>query len=562
MRYIYIILALILITIIAIYSLEYWQDRYPLFLGSYDIAYHANAAAAMERLGGWSRVNFWAGTGDATPNTYFPFLHMVSILLLDAGAGQYFLTYWWSWLMLPLSFAAVLIFAASVYGSRIALYLVLLMALSPVWLEKQWGLPPQALVFVLTPFVFLALAKKKYIAVAILTACCMATHFLGAILVPTLFLYALQSREARKPVFIMLGLFLLAGAPFIWFVAQRIAHADLPVRFAYPTFTESLSHALYRVFDVKRQFHGFMGWLAVAGLLICFVRTLSFPRKRESTSSYALLSSYFLASFPMALSYQEMRYWVGPALFIFPLLGGVALGTAHEWIERIALSFPRKLSFPRLTLSFPRKRESIFIFNLTMIIIIFLASHVLFSKLSTNPQQVKTPTLVYLRSPDIWQHPRQVFSMKDKEKIAQLVRERVEPDEYFWVDYSNNLNNYIAASAGRSTVKSIRLDRKATSLVEGIKLVVAKENPLSQPSPQGGEGKGEGYVFLSTINKEYNAYILKNNTAAAKVKLPKPLVTTGQLRISFIAMAVLILINMSFPSPRESGENGNLKYTL
>lgn len=460
----------------------------------------------MERAGGWTNVDYWAGVEENTPNTYFPFYHIVSVLILSFGASKVFLTYWWSWMMLPLSFIAVLLFTYRAYGPAVSLYSVILMGLSPVWLEKQWGMPPQALVYVLTPLVFWALAEKRFIIAMLLTVCCAATHFTGIFLLPFLLIYGLQSHEARKPVLIMLGALLILGLPFTGFIFQRFKHAQISIGFSNGALLNSIKAAFYKMLDIKTTFHVYLGWLALAGLAVtCFRR-----------KKFLILASYFIAIFSMAWTSQEMRFWTTPALFIFPLLGGVALGSAHEAIE--------KVKFGKLT-------------GFLFFILIFLGANAAFYYASDRYPQTKIPTLVYLKSPEVWQRPKLTITAEDREKITMLVNENVKKDEFFWIYSSNNVNSYIAMRTGRSTIKSITLEQNAMTLREGIKLIVSRDLPSSD------------YAMLDKINNEYNAYILADDSKAAKVKTPKPLVTVGQIRKIFIAIGIIILIDL-FNLPR------------
>lgn len=501
MKYVYCLLAIMIIVAISIFSLDYWQEQHPLLLEFYDIAFHANATVGMERAGGWTNVNFWAGVMELTPNVYFPFYHMASLLILDWRQDPSFLTYWWSWAMLPLSFITVLLFISMAYGARAGLYSVMLLALSPVWIEKQWGMPPQALVYVLTPLALLAVAKRRYLIAAILTICCAATHFTGLFLVPFLFLYGLQNRLARKPIFITLALLALVGSPFIWFIFQRFEHTGLSVVFS------GVRAAVNKLFEVKTSFHVYMGWLAVAGLVVCY-------RKRKE---FLVLPSYFLASFPLAMiSPHSMRFWTAPALFIFSLLGGVALGSAHDNID-----------------GSPRKARKIC--GLLFFVFVFLSANVFFYYASDRYPQTKIPSLAYLKMPGVWQRPGLTIDAQDRDRIAVLVDKYVAEDEFFWIESSNNVNNYMAMRTGRSTVKSITLDKNAMTLNEGIKLVVTREVP------------SKDYALLGMVDDEYDAYILADPAKAAKVIVPKPIITLRQIQWGFMAMAVLILADLFYP---------------
>lgn len=492
--------------IITFLSLSYWQDRYPLFIGFYDIAYHASSAVGFQRCGGFTLTNFWTGHSvEGSPYIYLPFFHIVGLLILSLGANPFFLTYWLSWLLLPLSFLSVLLFTYKAYGEKVAVYAVLLLSLSPLWMEKQWGLPPQSFVFVIIPLIFLALIKERYIIVALLTLACMATHFTGILLFPLLFLYALQNKRQRKPLLIMLGIILLAGLPGIWFAMRRISSGFVQIGLRESLIRDSLS----RLFGIG-WFHGYMGWLAILGLIICYLKK----------DKFLILPSCFLVFLPMAWTTRHIRFWGAPALFIFSLLGAVALGTFHSWLEK-------------------RKRGKLGSFGIFVLII--LSANIAFYYTSHSSVQLKTPTIIYLKTRDIWPKSKPLFSPGDRQKMIKLIKEKVNVDEFFYIDCSQNINNFVAAYTRRSTVLPYGLG----NIPEGMKLVVAGKSP-SRKSPSSPSSPSGDYAFLERINELFNAYLLTDSTRAAKVKVPRPLVKTGTIRIIFLVIAIAAFATLPF----------------
>lgn len=498
MKFFYLFFAIVLILIITFFSLCYWQDRYPLFIGFYDIAYHASTAVGFQRCGGFTLTNFWAGHSlEGSPYIYFPFFHIVGLLILSLGANPFFLTYWLSWLLLPLSFISVLLFTYKAYGEKVAVYAVLLLSLSPLWMEKQWGLPPQSFVFVIIPLIFLALIKERYIIVVLLSLCCMATHFTGVLLFPTLFLYALQNKHQRKPLLIILGIIFLAGLPGIWFAIRRISSGFVGIALQESLIRDSLS----RLFGIK-WFHGYMGWLAILGLIICYL-------KRDK---FLILPSYFFVFLPLAWTTKHIRFWGAPALFIFSLLGAVALGTFHSWLEKRGRGKLRSFG------------------SFAIFVLIFLAANIAFYYTSHPSVRLKTPTIIFLKNRDIWPKSKPLFSPGDRQKMIKLIKEKVNVDEFFSIDSSQNINNFVAAYTGRSTVLPYSLG----NIPEGMKLVVAGKSPSAD------------YAFLERINEKFSAYILTDSARAAKVKVPKPLVKTETIRIVFLVIAIAAFATLPF----------------
>jgi hypothetical protein len=126
--------------------------------------------------------------------------------------------------------------------------------------------------------------------------------------------------------------------------------------------------------------------------------------------------------------------------------------------------------------------------------------------------------------------------MKEKERIIELVKEYVAPDEFFYLHGSYYLNYYIAANSQRSSF----IPKVREELPGNIKLVIERFNAPSSD-----------YTFLEKVNEEFDfsAYILKDASKALKVKMSIPLIKTGQIKIVFMVLGALILIDL-FNLPR------------
>jgi hypothetical protein len=206
-----------------------------------------------------------------------------------------------------------------------------------------------------------------------------------------------------------------------------------------------------------------------------------------------------------------VRFWGLPAIVIFSLLGAVFFGTLHEAIE--------KIKFGKLM-------------GIGFFISVLIISGFLFYRLADIAIQLRTPTLVYLNRPDIWHYPR-VYSMKEKARIIELVKEHVAPDEFFYIHGSYYLNEYVSANSRRSAFFPKSIEDMPR---DNIKLVVERFNP---PSPD--------YKFLEKVNEEFDfsAYVLSDASQAARFTMPKPLIKTEQLKTIFIIMGLLVLIDLS-----------------
>ena len=501
MKYLYLFFAIAIIAAICFSSLAYWETRYPSFIEFYKIPFHISNAVGFLRCGGFTLTNFWAPSFvENNPNTYFPFFQLGEFLMLDKGISIHFLSYWLTWIFLPLALLTMFLFMATLYGARIAAYAIGFLSLSPLWAEHQWMNPPQSLVFILIPLIFLALLSKRYIAAFILILCCMATHTIGMVILLCLLLYAIHSKAQRKPILILLGIMLLLGLPLFWLIIQRIKFNELfSIGFAHGNIISSAKEALKTMLSIKNQNYVFLGWLALAGLVTCYVKR----------GKFLILPSYFFALFPMAWIQQEVRFWGMPAITIFCLLGAVFFGTVHEKIE--------KIKFGK-------------IIGLGFFIAVLISANFLFYRLPNIAIQLRTPTLVFMNKPGIWYYPR-VYSMKEKARIIELVKEHVAPDEFFYLHGSYYFNYYISANSRRSAF----IPKTREELPGNIKLVIERFNA---PSPD--------YTFLEKVNEEFDfsAYILKDSVKTAKNIMPKPLIKTDKIRKIFIAMGIIILIDL------------------
>ena len=202
--------------------------------------------------------------------------------------------------------------------------------------------------------------------------------------------------------------------------------------------------------SIKNQNHVFLGWLAFAGLIVCYIKR----------SRFLILPCLFFALLPLAWTQQEIRFWGMPAITIFCLLGGVALGSLHDAIEA------------RLPI---RSRASIAIIGVGFFIAVLISAGFLFYRLPNIAIQLKTPTLVFMNKPDIWYYPR-IYSMKEKARIIELVKEHIAPDEFFYLHGSYYFNYYIAANSQRSAF----IPKTREELPGNIKLVIERFNA---PSP-------------------------------------------------------------------------------
>lgn len=520
MKYLYPLFSLALVILISFFSLNYWQGHYQEFS---DLSFHAASAVGFQRAGGLALANFWSAyTTESSPILYLPFFHILQLLFLSAGFSVSFIIYWLSWVFLPLFLISFFIFTYYAYGMKAAAYAMFFLTLSPILIDNQLGRSPQALVLFLTPLIFLALLKNRYITVIILTLLCMATNYLGMFLALFLFIYALHEKNRRRPALLTLGAIILISSPFIflslqWLIKSKTLFMESSgggftpllcfrsrflLAFAQGAILPSVKNSLLYLFDIRRSFHSYLGYLAVIGTVICYFKR----------GKFMILPSYFFAYFSIAFTNQEIRFWGACCLFIFSLLGSVTLLTCHDWIEKRKHGQAKGILF--------------FVF------VLFLGS-MFFYAVSGSVPIVKTPAVISLSSLNIPKNQDKPLSNDSFNmiKIMRIVKKQVREDEFFWINSSHNINNFISANTRRSVILSTPQNAGVVP-AKGIKLVVDKNNP------------SEDYIFLEKINYEFNAYILKNIGQAAKVKIPPPLLKTKQLVFIFVIICLIIILDI------------------
>jgi hypothetical protein len=121
--------------------------------------------------------------------------------------------------------------------------------------------------------------------------------------------------------------------------------------------------------------------------------------------------------------------------------------------------------------------------------------------------------------------------MKEKERIIELVKKHVPRDEFFYLHGSYYLNYYIAANSYRSAF----IPKTREELPGNIKLVIERFNAPSVD-----------YKFLEKVNEEFDfsAYVLKDESSSLKVKRANPLIKTKQIKLIFMILGMLILIDL------------------
>jgi len=506
MRALYIALAIGLILIISAFSLNYWERYYPLYLEVYDINYHLAASVGMDRAGGLTMTSFWQYAPHQEPMYYPPFFQLCGLLLLRQGVDINFLAKYLVWMLYPMALFSLWFFMCSSFGSRAGFYSLMLYSLPPLLMEKIWGHPPFGVVCVLIPLVFLSLFKRRYIAALILALLGLATHLSAGIILPVLLIYALHSRLQRKPIFILLGFLALSGLPFFWIIVKRVSFLGGFSFLGVSQFLKAITAtgAFRTFFDYRGQYYVYLGILGALGAVTCYFRKgrfLLFP----SVFIALLLAKNIADAGGAAASFRYIQML--PMVF-FPMMGGIFLDAAHGRLGRV-----RFLG------------RALVVKSLAILFIMIVGAYALFYGLSGLAIYNRTPAIVFLNRPEIWLPYKLLFTMEQRARLLRLVEGNVKEDEMIYNSAGANLGSHLSAFSRRSLTRDIGAWPKMLVKQEGL----------------------PGYRLLEKMNPQFNVYVLEDASRAGKVTVPKPLVTIKQLKMIFMALGALILIDLFIP---------------
>lgn len=495
MRTIYIILALVLIVLLAVFSFDYWQGYYPLYLEFYDIASHLATMVGFDRCGGSTLTNFWEYTPTTSPNYYLPFFHIVGLLFLRLGIDISIIGNYFIFALYPLSLFSLWFFMRKIFGGRTAFYSVMLLSLPTLWMEKIWGNSTFGLLMILIPLIFCALLSRRYIVATLLILCSLGTHLAAGMVPAVLLIYALHNREERKAIFIILGLLAILGLPLFWIAWKRVIFFRIFGE-GFLSFG-SLKDVLARFisfFEFGQKPYVYLGILAALGILFCY-------RKR---GRYLLLPSYFLVVTLLPLRGAFFRYTEINCVLPFCMLGGVFLGEIHKILERGRFALIKGVSIS---------------------VSIILIAHILFFGLSLRPKYSKTPTIIFLNRPEIWLPYKLLFPMEGRLRIVQLIKDKTDEGDFIYNGASPNLSRMVGAFTRRSVTSQTQ---------DGAKMAIAQAQP-------------PGFDFLEKSNERFSIYIQNDQSKVKKVNIPPPLVPISSIYWAFMVMVFLMGVDLFYP---------------
>lgn len=500
---IYFVLAIGLILLLSVFSLNYWKQYYPLYLEMYDIAYHLGQTVAMDRAGGLTLTNFWQEASHPIPTYYPPFYHFCQLLLLRSGVSVDFLAKYLTWLLYPLALVSFWSFMSVCFGLRLGFYSLALFSLPPLSMEKIWGHPPFGLFCVLLPLVFLSLFKKRYLTASVLILVSLATHAVAGIILLVLFIYALHSREQRKPVFLLLAIIAVLSSPIFLMMLKRISFYSF---FSWKGLVQ-VSKAwlnldgLTTFFDYSRRYYVYLGILAALGGLVCYFRK----------GKYLLFPSFFIALLVTDSIIRTggeagpFRYNQILPMIIFPMLGGVFLDEIHSQLEHTGF-FSRFLALK----------------NFGILLTLIITIHLLFYALSQQPRYNRAPTIVFLRWPAIWLPYKLLFTMEQRSRLLELIEKNVAENETVYNAAGMNLTNMLSAFSRRSFTQDLTVSPKLLIREEAV----------------------TGYRLLEKMNPQFKLYILKEKDKAGKAALPRPVLSYRWISNGFILLGILIILDL------------------
>ncbi len=168
-------------------------SMFPVYL---DMPYHLAASQAFVRSGGVTTWDWWEFAPAGRPHIYPPFLHVTMSVPLQLGISEEAVGTFFSLMMFPLMMLSLWWMVRQLFSSRQAFYSCLLLLIPYTFFWQTAVTTAAALVLVLTPLIFLALERKRWVTPAILLAVCLYTHLvMGHLVALALFIYLLHRRE-------------------------------------------------------------------------------------------------------------------------------------------------------------------------------------------------------------------------------------------------------------------------------------------------------------------------------------------------------------------------------
>lgn len=489
------ILSAALIVCLSIFSINFWLNYYALYFDVYDIANHLAISSAFQKIGAVAFHNFWEFAPDGAPHYYPPLLHLIGAFFLNRGYSPDIIAKWGTWVIYPLTLISAWVFVRTVFGPKQGFYSLVLLSLPLLWPEKIWGSPSNGLFLILLPLALAALVKKRFLALAILTLFCLATHLLALGLSIAIFIYMLRRlKEYRKVLYLFLFIACFS-LPFIVMAVWRISYS------LHPSLLWSWD--LRKIFDAKeifnRQYFGYIGILGLAGLFISYFRR----------GSYLILPSLFFSFLPLFFIGKGFRFLFPNAILLLAVSGGIAAAELHNLLMKKFGSGGLKDIARNLFYTILISGALIFLFPLT-------------NKMNPADKQ-HWPALMVFKSPYLWEAYNLEIPHQDKMRMAEVVKKNSSENEYVFLESSLNAGRAIIAFSGRSV--SI-YDKN------GARIFILR-NP----------DKAEG---LRQLGKIGNYYIYRQDDAAKVryVAMPKKfLIPLKWMEIAVLALAILALIN-------------------
>lgn len=410
------LLAVVLIVVLAALSINLWHYYYPLYFDCYHLPYHFAIARGFQRAGGITFLNFWEFPPEGIKQYYPPLIQIVVTFFLNQGYPVDLLAKWGTWLLYPLSLLTCWFCARLLFGAKVGFYSLVLLSIPFIWIEKILGSTANGAFLIIFPLVLLALVKKRYLTLLVLTLLCMSTHLFGLVSALIIFVYALHRRKEYRKLLFFSCFFLIFAVPFL---ALGIWRLLLVGDYAIKNLKISGINELGQFFSFDN--FGYLGILSVLGIIFCY------RRKGE----YLIIPSFLFSFLPLFLIGRGSRFWYPNAILFFALSGGIAVAEAHSFLIRKFKKegIMRKLFYP---------------------VLIAIVLTLLFPVTNKSSEKQKWPAIIVFEYPDLWQPYWLEFPHQDKLKIAEIVRQNCAEGEFVYMQASRNVTRAISALSGRS----------------------------------------------------------------------------------------------------------------
>ena len=301
------IISLVYIAFLIILLIIRWHI-FPIFI---DIYYHLAVMQGYNLAGGITKNAYWEFAPFGRPQLYPPLLHLLMLILYKFHLSLPFIAKFTSFIMFPVTLLAEWCVVKKVFGSKIALFSIVLLGSIYQFFWHSSVLSAAALSQILGLLAFLAVEKDKKFASITLITLMLYSHIAIPYFYFTAFLlYALLRKEKRRLILISLLVSAILFSPWLIHLATHLSFIHM--RNSLGKGTVPLTVYLYL-------------WLWLFGI----VGAVTAIKKRKEFLFPLIL---FIVLIPIAFTYRQ-RFFEIHGLIPLSILAGIGVSYLLQLIR-------------------------------------------------------------------------------------------------------------------------------------------------------------------------------------------------------------------------------------